>query len=87
MLSQLFNTLNIFSIYGELYFIIFLLLLIFLIIPYAILIVVAIWVYRDAKQKGLNAVVWVIIIWITPFFIGLIFYMVNRNKTEIEAER
>jgi hypothetical protein len=68
--------LTIFSIYGELYFLISLLLLIFLVIPYAILIVVVIWVYRDAKRKGLNAVVWVIIVWITPFFIGLIFYMI-----------
>ncbi|MFX1425765.1 MAG: hypothetical protein ACFFBE_04880 [Promethearchaeota archaeon] len=70
-----------FSIYSDLYFLIGLLLLVFLIIPYSILIFVAIWVYKDAKKKGLNAVVWFLIVWITPFFIGLLIYMVNRNES------
>lgn len=77
MIFQLFSM---FSIYGDLYFLIALLLLIFLIIPYLLLIFVAFWVYKDAKNKGLNAVVWVLIVWITPFFIGLIIYTVNRNR-------
>ena len=78
MISQLFNML---SIYSDLYFLIALLLLIFLIIPYTVLTFIAIWVYKDAKNKGLNAVVWVLIVWITPFFIGVIIYMINRNKS------
>lgn len=75
---------QLFSVYSNLYFLIGLLLLIFLIIPYAILMIVAIWVYRDAKSKGLNAVVWFLIVWITPFFIGLLFYMANRNESTAE---
>lgn len=78
MIFQLFNM---FSIYSDLYFLIALLLLIFLIIPYTILIFVAIWVYKDAKNKSLNAIVWVLIVWITPFFIGFVIYMINRNKS------
>lgn len=78
MIFQLFNM---FSIYSDLYFLIALLLLIFLIIPYTILIFVAIWVYKDAKKKSLNAIVWVLIVWITPFFIGFVIYMINRNKS------
>ena len=77
MISQLYSM---FSIYGDLYFLIALLLLIFLIIPYSLLTFAAIWVYKDAKNKGLNAVVWVLIVWITPFFIGLIIYTLNRNR-------
>ena len=77
MIYQLFS---LFSIYGDLYFLIGSLLFIFLIIPYTILLILAIWVYDDAKKKGLNAVVWFLIVWITPFFIGLLIYMANRNK-------
>ncbi|MFX1280207.1 MAG: hypothetical protein ACFFA3_12385 [Promethearchaeota archaeon] len=73
-----------FNVYSDLYFLIGLLLLTFLIIPYAILMIVAIWVYRDAKKKGLNAVVWFLIVWITPFFIGLLFYMANRDESTAE---
>jgi hypothetical protein len=46
--------------------------------------IAAIWVYRDAKKKGLNAVVWFLIVWITPFFIGLLIYMTNRDESTDE---
>jgi len=82
MIYQLFNMLTIFNIYSDLYFLIGLLLLIFLIVPYAILVFVVIWVYKDAKKKGLNAVVWVLIVWIIPFFIGIILYMNNRTRSD-----
>ena len=74
--------LSIFNIYSDLYFLIGLLLLIFLIVPYTILTLVVIWVYKDAKKKGLNAVVWVLIVWIIPFFIGVILYMNNRIRSD-----
>ncbi len=74
--------LSIFNIYSDLYFLIGLLLLIFLIVPYTILTFVVIWVYKDAKKKGLNAVVWVLIVWIIPFFIGVILYMNNRIRSD-----
>lgn len=78
MIFQLFSM---FSIYSDLYFLIALLLLTFIIIPFIVLTFVAIWVYRDAKNKDLNAVVWVLVVWITPFFIGVIIYMINCNRS------
>ena len=74
-------TLMIFSVLGDLYSLVTLLLLIFLIIPYSILIFLAIWVYRDAKRKEINAATWVLIVWIIPFFIGFIIYLSIRNKS------
>ncbi|MFX0021178.1 MAG: hypothetical protein ACFE9S_02560 [Candidatus Hermodarchaeota archaeon] len=56
------------------------LIFIFLLIPYTILTFVVIWVYRDAKKNQINAAVWVIIVWITPFFIGFIKYMSFRKR-------
>ncbi|MFX1502429.1 MAG: hypothetical protein ACFFDH_15820 [Promethearchaeota archaeon] len=71
----------IFSVLDDLYFLVGLLLVIFLVIPYSILIFLAIWVYRDAKRKQINAATWVLIVWIIPFFIGFILYLSIRNKS------
>ena len=76
----LFQLFNIFSIFDELFFLIALLLFIFLLIPYTILTLIVIWVYKDAKKKEINAAVWVLIVWITPFFVGLIRYLIYRKK-------
>ena len=56
------------------------LLAIFIIVPFVILTFIAIWVYKDAKKKGINTVVWVLTVWIIPFFIGFIIYLIARNK-------
>ncbi len=72
----------IFSFLGDLYFLVALLLLIFLVIPYSILTFLGIWVYRDAKRKQINAATWVLIVWIIPFFIGCIIYLSIRNKSD-----
>ncbi|MFX1567040.1 MAG: PLDc N-terminal domain-containing protein [Promethearchaeota archaeon] len=71
----------IFSVLSDLYFLVGLLLVIFLVIPYSILIFLTIWVYRDAKRKEINAAAWVLIVWIIPFFIGFILYLSIRNKS------
>jgi len=71
---------NFFSMYSELNSLIILLLLIFIIIPYTILLFAAIWVYKDAKRTKSNAAVWVLIVWIIPFFIGFITYLIFRDK-------
>lgn len=78
---MIFSLFNIFSIYSDLYFMIAMLLLIFLLIPYIILTFIVIWVYKDAKKKKINAAVWVLIVWITPFFIGFIRYLICRKRT------
>ena len=64
----------------NLYSLISILLLIFILIPFTVLICIVIWVYRDAKKRNLNAAVWVLIVWIIPFFIGFIYYLLFRKK-------
>ena len=56
-----------------------LLLIIFLAIPFFISTFISVWVYRDSKRKGLNSFIWVLTVWIIPFFIGLILYLKARD--------
>jgi len=58
---------------------ILLLLIIFLTIPFLISAVVSIWVYKDSKKRGLNALILVLTVWLIPFFIGLILYLKARD--------
>jgi len=58
---------------------ILLLLTIFLTIPFLISTLISVWVFKDSKKKGLNAFIWVLIVWIIPFFIGLILYLKIRD--------
>ena len=55
------------------------LLIIFLAIPFIISTLISVWVYRDSKKKGLNSFIWVLTVWIIPFFIGLILYLKARD--------
>ncbi len=65
---------------NDIYSILNLLLIIFIIIPIFFLILISIWVYKDAKKRDMNAFVWVLIIWIIPFFVGLIVYLKVRDQ-------
>ena len=56
------------------------LLICFIVIPFILLALLAVWVFRDAKKYNLNAVVWVLIVWIIPFFFGFIVYLIVRNR-------
>ena len=58
---------------------ILLLLIIFLAVPFLISTFISVWVYRDSKKRGLNAFIWVLVVWIIPFFIGLIIYLKVRD--------
>ena len=58
---------------------ILMLLIIFLAIPFIISALISIWVYKDSKKKGLNSFIWVLTVWIIPFFIGLILYLRARD--------
>lgn len=42
-------------------------------------ILIGIYVYRDAKSRGMDAVLWTLIAIILPSFIGLIIYLIMRN--------
>ncbi len=50
----------------------------FLIIPFIIGIIVAIWVYKDSGKRGMNQTLWLIITLLTGI-IGLIIYLVVRQ--------
>ena len=52
--------------------------LIFVLVWFVLGIVLAIWVYKDAKRRGLDATLWlVIVILIGP--IGVVIYLVSRE--------
>jgi len=55
-----------------------LLLIIFLVIPFIMLSFITIWVYKDAKKRDMNVFAWILVIWLIPFFIGLIVYLKIR---------
>ncbi len=52
--------------------------LIILIIFYVIAILIAIWVYKDAKRRDMNAVMWLLIVLLTGC-VGCIIYLVVRD--------
>jgi len=59
-----------FSIIGSIIYVIILI--------YAIQIAIAIWVYRDAKKRGEDALLWLLIVLLTGL-IGLIVYVLIRG--------
>nr|MDO8082972.1 PLDc N-terminal domain-containing protein [Candidatus Freyarchaeota archaeon] len=44
----------------------------------AIWIVLAVWVYRDANERGMDAAIWLLIVILTGI-IGLIIYLIVRE--------
>ncbi len=59
-----------FSIIGSIIYVVILI--------YAIQIAIAIWVYRDAKKRGEDALLWLLIVLLTGL-IGLIVYVLIRG--------
>lgn len=59
---------------------------VFLIIPFSLLIIVTIWVYRDGKKRDMNIYAWILIIWLFPLFIGLIIYIFIRENHSTERK-
>lgn len=43
-------------------------------------ILICVYVYRDANQRGMNAVLWTLIAILTPSLLGLIIYLLVRNN-------
>jgi cytochrome c biogenesis factor len=52
------------------------------IVWFIIAILICIWVYRDAEDRGMNGVLWLIIILITGIF-GLIIYLIVRKDKSV----
>lgn len=49
---------------------------------------VCIWVYKDAKQRGLNAVLWVVVVLLVDVFLGMLVYLlVGRKQKRIFCEK
>lgn len=45
-------------------------------------VLMGIWVYRDAVSKGMNGVLWTLVVLLVPSFIGLIIYLIVRMDTK-----
>ena len=51
-----------------------------------ILISIGVYVYRDAKQRGMNAALWALIAVLTPSLLGFIIYLlVRKNHTDLKC--
>jgi heme/copper-type cytochrome/quinol oxidase subunit 2 len=62
--------------------------LLFLLVPivwFIVAILLCIWVYRDAESRGMNGVLWLIIVLIAGI-IGLIIYLVVRKDKSSVAQ-
>jgi hypothetical protein len=55
--------------------------LLIIIIPIVLWVWCAIWVYKDAKSRGKEAIIWVLIVLVMPV-VGLIIYLIVRNEPE-----
>ena len=54
-------------------------LIIIVIVFYIVGILIAVWVYKDAKKRDMNAAVWLLIVLVTGC-IGCIIYLIIRTK-------
>jgi len=52
--------------------------IIIIVIIYVIAILIAVWVYNDAKKRDMNAVMWLLIVLLTSC-IGCIIYLIVRE--------
>lgn len=46
----------------------------------------AIWIYKDAEQRGMNAVLWCLLMVFINVIIILVIYLIVRNKGSHEAK-
>jgi membrane protein DedA with SNARE-associated domain len=54
------------------------------IIWFVVWILIGIWVYRDAESRGMNGVLWLIVLILTGI-VGLIIYLVVRKEKKSAA--
>jgi uncharacterized membrane protein YhaH (DUF805 family) len=50
---------------------------------FVVWILLAVWVYRDAKKRGMEATLWLLLVLLTGF-IGLIVYLIVRREHPIQ---
>ncbi len=56
----------------------YLMIIILLVVWFVVALLIAIWVYKDAKKRDMNAAVWLLIVLVTGC-IGCIIYLVVRD--------
>lgn len=44
----------------------------------ALMVLLCVWTYRDAQHKGMNGILWTLVVLLVPSFVGLIIYLVVR---------
>jgi TctA family transporter len=69
--------------YAFLAFLVFGGIILFIIGLIAVWILLAVWVYRDAKKRGMEATLWLLVVLLTGF-IGLIVYLIVRREHPIQ---
>jgi uncharacterized membrane protein YhaH (DUF805 family) len=57
--------------------------ILFIIGLFVVWILLAVWVYRDAKKRGMEATLWLLLVLLTGF-IGLIVYLIVRREHPIQ---
>jgi uncharacterized membrane protein YhaH (DUF805 family) len=57
--------------------------ILFIIALFVVWILLAVWVYRDAKKRGMEATLWLLLVLLTGF-IGLIVYLIVRRDHPIQ---
>jgi uncharacterized membrane protein YhaH (DUF805 family) len=57
--------------------------ILFIIGLFVVWILLAVWVYRDAKKRGMEATLWLLLVLLTGF-IGLIVYLIVRRDHPIQ---
>lgn len=53
-----------------------------LVVFVGIQILVTIYVYKDSKKRGMEALLWALIVFFAPCYIGFIVYLIIRQKEE-----
>jgi TctA family transporter len=69
--------------YAFLAFLVFGGIILFIIALFVVWILLAVWVYRDAKKRGMEATLWLLLVLLTGF-IGLIVYLIVRREHPIQ---
>lgn len=57
---------------------VFFLMIVFMVLGLAVAILIAVWVYKDAKSRGMDAAIWLLVVLLAGL-IGLIVYLVIRK--------
>jgi uncharacterized membrane protein YhaH (DUF805 family) len=69
--------------YAFLAFLVFGFFILFILGLIAVWILLAVWVYRDARKRGMEATLWLLLVLLTGF-IGLIVYLIVRRDHPIQ---